>query len=85
MQTGAMAVLHVSPLILFAVKYIASQAACGISPMLVHYMSCKSHLGLIALFTLSEREGFPLLGHLPTLNNPPFPTLPKGLDLKMSK
>ena len=82
MQTGAMAVLHVSPLILFSVKYIASQAACGSSPMLVYYMSCKSHLGLVALFTLSAREGFPLLGHLPTLNNPPPPPSPKAWTLK---
>ena len=85
MQTGAMGVLHVSPLILFAVKYIASEAACGSSPMLVHQMSCKTHLGLVALFTLSAQEGFPLLGHLPTLptlNNPPPPPSPKAWTLK---
>ena len=44
-----------SPLILFAVKYIASLAACGSSPMLIRHMSCKSHLGLVALFTLSAQ------------------------------
>ena len=55
MQTGAMGVRDMSPLILFAVKYIASLAACGSSPMLIRHMSCKSHLCLLALITLSAR------------------------------
>ena len=82
MQTGAMGVRDMSPLILFAVEYIASQAAGGSSPMLVHHMSYKSHLGLVAIITLSAREGFPLLGHLPTLNNPPSPPSLKAWTLK---
>ena len=42
----------------------ASLDAGKISPMLVCHVVCKSHLGLVALITLGEGEGFPLPGHL---------------------
>ena len=64
MQTGAMLVRDMPPLILFAVKYLVSLFAGGSRPMLVCHVVCKSHLGLVALITLSEGEGFPLPGHL---------------------
>ena len=64
MQTGAMGARDMSPLILFAVKYLISLCAGGSRPMLVCHVVCKSHLGLVALITLSEEEGFALPGHL---------------------
>ena len=64
MQTGAMGVGDMSPLILFAVEYLVSLCAGGSHPMLVCHVVCKSHLGLVALITLGEGEGFPLPGHL---------------------
>ena len=64
MQTGAMGVRDMSPLILFAVKYLVSLFAGGSRPMLVCHVVCKSHLGLVALITLGEGEGFHLSGYL---------------------
>ena len=64
MQTGAMLVRDMPPLILFAVKYLVSLFAGGSRPMLVCHVVCTSHLGPVALITLGEGEGFPLSGHL---------------------
>ena len=52
------------PSYFFAEKRLVSQCAGGSRPMLVCHVVCKSHLGLVALITLSEEEGFALPGHL---------------------
>ena len=74
-QHGAMRVCDMAPHLIFAVKCLVSLCA-GECPMLVCHVVCKSHIGLVALFTLGSREGVPLPGHLPlilTHGNPPTP------------